>query len=234
MNEKDKRKSGIKDKYGALNFLTEHPVIPHTDDIPDEEWELYYEVMDYIGEHPDHDFIPLILGSYRGDSDTYISEAFGKLLAEHDWKAANEHITAILKSDDIVLKESVLFFAGEVATDDLIGILIEILRDENSTDNMVKETVSILETLQTPDNYSDLQEIIKKEFRQNTRWKSIVEYLDAGEFQSLLRSINWKARIALEEKNYSEVIELLGPYDGKLPKVAQEKLDIAKKYLVAL
>ncbi|RLC14052.1 MAG: hypothetical protein DRI57_15125 [Deltaproteobacteria bacterium] len=217
-----------KDKTAALEFLSKHLTIPSDHDMSDEDLDIYGELAEFLAEHPNDECIPLIVNSYRSHSSAYLAEVFAKVLAEQNQKVLNQHIIAALKSEDIGQRESGLFFAVEFASDDFVRPLTEILRDGKSGDKIVNDAVSVLEAVRTADTNLNIEEIIEKEFRQSSRWKHISELRNGIEFQSLIRSINWEARKALEKKDYRKVTELLGPYDGELPKSAQKKLDIAK------
>jgi len=227
MNQKNKNRI-IEDKVAALEFLTEHITIPSDLDMSDEDSDSYDELFEFLAKHLCDECIPLIINSYRSYSSTYLAESFAKVLSKQNQKVLNQYIITALKSDDIAQKESALFFAVEFASADFVEPLIEILRDEKSTEKIIMDTISLLEAIRKTDADPTVREIIEKEFRENLRYKKISEYQNDIEFRAVLRNINWEAKKALEKRDYKKVTELLSPYDGKLPKSAQKKLDIAK------
>lgn len=243
----------------VLEFLNDHSIILPDELISDEEKNLYDYLFEFLNCNNVDDCIPIIVNSFRTDSSAYYSEVFSKILSIQNRDIVINEIISSIRSLDEIRQESALFFAVEVASDEFIEPIIEVLRSDKTQDKIADMAIDVLESINTPSilenideliepkykrkkkekqgqnkkkkTNADIDRIIEIEFRQNKRWENLVRIRAEEEFKNHLIRLNWQAKKALKSKNYEEVIGLLDEYDGKLPKIAQQKLDIAKSHV---
>lgn len=221
----------FKNRSEALEFLKKHPILPSEEDIADKEYELYSDIIKFFIKNPDKECIPLIVNSHRHNSSPFFEQGFTDLLLKQDETAVRTHIITALESEDPGLRESGIFFAGELPSDEFIKPLTEILRDDGSSDEMADGAVKALKNIDEEYEGLGIDSIIDVEFRQNPRWKHLLKKQSDIEFRLSFIGVNWDASQALENGDYAAVIEMLEPYDGECPEAVQKKLDTARKML---
>lgn len=240
-----------------LIFLRDHPVIPSESSITIEEKDLYDELFEYLNTNQADACVSLIVNSYRPDSSAYLSEVFAKILNIQNKELVVTEIINSIKSQSVKNQESALFFAVEIASEEFIAPIVEVLQNDQTSEKIVDMSIDVLESIKTSSLmaniegdlkfgfgvkgkknqvdtekiHDDIERIIETQFRKNKRWAELVKVRDKRNFSSLIIKLNWKAKKALQRQKYDEVISLLGEYDGNLPKTAQQKLDTAKNHL---
>jgi len=137
----------INNKEKALSFLSKRPILPSEIDISEEEYVAYGETIVWFMENPDPVCIPLIVKSHRNDSSPYFEQGLSEVLLKQNAKKTTEAILHAIQSDDPGIKESGTFFAGELPAKDFINPLVNILRDNKSSDELISNTVDALESI---------------------------------------------------------------------------------------
>lgn len=119
-------------KEFAISFLQKNQPMPDDKSLSQEAIDTYCEVLSYIKENPDNDFIALILNSF-GEWDGFgVYQTVEDIIMEFDQKKVINVLKESLQSGYDSVRYWCAQISGLFTNDELIIPLSKIVKDENS------------------------------------------------------------------------------------------------------
>lgn len=117
-------------KEFALVFLKNHQPMPNDDELTPEIIETYGDVMDYIRENPDKEFLPLVLNSFGEYEGLGIYSMADEVINKYDRESVVVNLVQSLRNTDSGVKYRCVNLCKKYSDERLIYPLAALLDDE--------------------------------------------------------------------------------------------------------